>query len=106
MQRLSWHPSSLGFVAHNKVDSDQIPAIPTAQVVQHVRQKFEAAQKQLDLRRPYEDAVMTEAPADPNLLAAYLAYIKAEEKEGDPARVQARGVWLSTAKQTGSSLFS
>ena len=59
-----------------------------AQVPPNVAAAHGKAAKLLDLRRPYEEAVGGERPADAELLAAYMAYAKAEEAHGDPARVQ------------------
>lgn len=42
-----------------------------------------------ELRQPYESSLAGASQAGPELLAAYMAYIKVEERQGDPARVQA-----------------
>lgn len=54
-----------------------------------LRQGYERAAHAAELRQPYEDSVAAGKPAVPELLAAYMAYIKVEERQGDPARVQA-----------------
>jgi hypothetical protein len=43
-----------------------------------------------ELRAANEEAVAPGRPADQDLLAAYVAYVKLEEAHGDPARVQVR----------------
>lgn len=49
---------------------------------------YEKAQQAVDMRQPYEQAVAPGKPADATLLAGYLAYVKLERTQGDPARVQ------------------
>ncbi|KAL4424967.1 hypothetical protein ABPG77_002852 [Micractinium sp. CCAP 211/92] len=53
-----------------------------------LRQGHERAVHAADLRQPYEASVAAGEQAGPELLAAYMAYIKVEERQGDPARVQ------------------
>ncbi|KAL4457863.1 hypothetical protein ABPG75_012728 [Micractinium tetrahymenae] len=53
-----------------------------------LRQGYERAVHAAGLRQPYEDSVAAGREAGPELLAAYMAYIKVEERQGDPARVQ------------------
>ncbi|DBA73744.1 TPA: hypothetical protein ACH3X2_009718 [Trebouxia sp. C0005] len=58
------------------------------QAPSHVQQGFQKAQQAVSLRHEHEAMVAPDKPADENLLAAFLAYIKYEEAKGDPARVQ------------------
>lgn len=58
------------------------------QVPDHVEQGFKKAQQAVSLRSEHEAMVAPDKPADENLLAAFLAYIKYEESKGDPAHVQ------------------
>ncbi|GAB4820618.1 hypothetical protein N2152v2_007664 [Parachlorella kessleri] len=58
------------------------------EVPAHVLSSYKKAQKLVDLRKPYEEAVGPGHAVDAELLAAYMAYIKAEEAHGEPARVQ------------------
>lgn len=53
-----------------------------------LRASHAKAQAAAELRQPYESSVAAGKPADQDLLAAYMAYVKVEEKQGDPARVQ------------------
>jgi hypothetical protein len=53
-----------------------------------VAKGYEKAQQAVDMRQPYEQAVAPGKPADATLLAGYLAYVKLERTQGDPARVQ------------------
>lgn len=76
----TWCP---GFLQNNFARRPQVPDAVAA--------AYAKAQKLLDLRRPYEEAVCGEGRSpDAELLAAYMAYAKAEEAQGDPARVQVR----------------
>lgn len=50
-----------------------------AQVPSHVEQGFTKAQQAVSLRREHEAMVAPIKPADENLLAAFLAYVKYEE---------------------------
>jgi hypothetical protein len=59
-------------------------------VPEHVRKAAERARAAAALRAAHEAAVASDKPADAALLAAYLAYIKLEQTQGDPARVQVR----------------
>ncbi|KAF5828241.1 hypothetical protein DUNSADRAFT_17991 [Dunaliella salina] len=54
----------------------------------HVMKAAEKAAEAFTLRLPYEQAVSADKPADAALLAAYLSYIKLEQAQKDPARVQ------------------
>ncbi|KAL3153941.1 hypothetical protein ABBQ32_013502 [Trebouxia sp. C0010 RCD-2024] len=58
------------------------------QVPDHVEQGFKKAQQAVSLRSEHEAMVASDKPADENLLAAFLAYIKYEEAKGDPPHVQ------------------
>ena len=49
------------------------------QAPSHVQQGFQKAQQAVSLRREHEAMVAPDKPADENLLAAFLAYIKYEE---------------------------
>ena len=49
---------------------------------------YEKAQAAVALRAANEAAVAAGKDADSELLAAYMAYTKREEAQGDPARVQ------------------
>ena len=66
------------------------------------------ARKAAELRAPYEDSVGGGRPADAELLAAYMAYIRVEEKQGDPARVQVRweGRFLARRASRGGPCLS
>jgi hypothetical protein len=55
-----------------------------------LRAAYDKAQHAAELRQPYEASVAAGRPADADLLAAYMAYVKVEERQGDPTRVQAR----------------
>ncbi|KAI8465892.1 MAG: hypothetical protein J3K34DRAFT_452483 [Monoraphidium minutum] len=57
-------------------------------VPDHVRKSAERARSAAALRASHEAAVGGGRSADAGLLAAYLAYIKLEQAQGDPARVQ------------------
>jgi hypothetical protein len=59
----------------------QVPAV--------VQAGYAKAQHAAELRQPYEASVASGKPATADLLAAYMAYIKVEERGGDPSRVQA-----------------
>lgn len=59
-----------------------------APVPDHVRKAAAKAAAAASLRAAHEAAVSGDKPADAALLAAYLAYIKLEQAQGDPARVQ------------------
>ena len=59
-----------------------------AQVPEQVHKGYEKAQAAVALRKANEAAVAPGKEADSELLAAYMAYIKLEEAQGDPARVQ------------------
>ncbi|KAK9810066.1 hypothetical protein WJX72_004227 [[Myrmecia] bisecta] len=48
---------------------------------------YDKAQRAVKLRAGHEAAVAAGKPADADLLAAYMAYIKLEQAQGDPARV-------------------
>lgn len=73
---------------------------PAPQVPAHVIAAYEKAQGLVQARRQYENSLAGSegggggeaAAADTGLLAAYMAYAKAEEAHGDPARVQV-GCW-------------
>ena len=65
-------------------------ALDPVQVPEHVRKGYEKAQSAVAVRRASEEAVAPGKAADSTLLAAYIAYTKLEEAQGDPARVQAR----------------
>lgn len=54
-----------------------------------VQQGYAKAQQAAELRQPYEESVAAGKPAGADLLAAYMAYVKVEERAGDPGRVQA-----------------
>ena len=45
----------------------------------HIQQGFQKAQQAVGLRSQHEGMVAADKPADEDLLAAYLAYIKYEE---------------------------
>ncbi len=64
------------------------PALMCAQVPEHVQRGYEKAQAAVALRKANEAAVSPGKDADSELLAAYMAYTKLEEAQGDPARVQ------------------
>ena len=49
------------------------------QIPDHVEQGFQKAQQDVSLRSQHEAMVAPDKPADENLLAAFLAYIKYEE---------------------------
>lgn len=53
-----------------------------------VQKNFEKAQAAVELRRSYEAAMTPDHAADATLLAMFLGYIKLEQLQGDPARVQ------------------
>ncbi len=73
---------------------------PTAQVPRHVTAAHSKAQRLAELRQPYEEAVSPEHAPDAELLAGYMAYIKAEEAHADPARVQVgAGVGAGAGRQ-------
>eukprot|EP00887_Chlorella_sp_A99_P001390 scaffold8.g1390.t1 len=59
------------------------PGLPDSLAREHRK-----ADKAASLRAPYEEAVAAGKPADAELLAAYMAYVKVEQAQGDPARVQ------------------
>ena len=59
------------------------------QMPEALRAAYDKAQHAAELRQPYEASVAGGRPADADLLAAYMAYVKAEERQGDPTRVQA-----------------
>ena len=63
-------------------------ALMFAQVPEHVQRGYEKAQAAVALRKANEAAVAPGKVADSELLAAYMAYTKLEEAQGDPARVQ------------------
>ncbi|KAL4858071.1 Squamous cell carcinoma antigen recognized by T-cells 3 [Chlorella vulgaris] len=56
----------------------QVPAVLQA--------GYAKAQHAAELRQPYEASVASGKPATADLLAAYMAYIKVEERAGDPSR--------------------
>ena len=58
------------------------------QVPEHVSKGYDKAQAAVALRTANEAAVAPGKDADSELLAAYMAYTKLEEAQGDPARVQ------------------
>ena len=58
---------------------------------EEVRREARRAAKGVQLRQPYEEAVAAGKPADADLLAAYMAYIKVEQTDGEPQRVQVGG---------------
>ncbi|CAD7704932.1 unnamed protein product [Ostreobium quekettii] len=58
------------------------------EVPARVYRSLEKAQMMVDIRRSFEERVGENQTADAELLASYLAYIKIEETNGDPARVQ------------------
>ncbi len=58
------------------------------QVPEHVQKGYDKAQAAVALRTANEAAVAPGKDADSELLAAYMAYTKLEEAQGDPARVQ------------------
>lgn len=53
-----------------------------AQLPGHLQQGFQKAQQAVSLRSQHESLVAADRPADEDLLAAYLAYIKYEEVRG------------------------
>ena len=59
------------------------------QMPEALRAAYDKAQHAAELRQPYETSVAAGRPADADLLAAYMAYVKVEERQGDPTRVQA-----------------
>ena len=67
------------------------------QVPEHVQKGYEKAQAAVALRTASEAAVAPGKDADSDLLAAYMAYTKLEEAQGDPARVQVRRTVLRPA---------
>ena len=56
-----------------------------------ILQAYNKAQEAVSLRQPYEQALAAGQPAGAQLLAAYVSYIKLEEAQGEPARVQVSG---------------
>ncbi len=58
---------------------------------QHVVKAAEKAAAAVELRAGSEASVAPALPADVAKLGAYLAYIKMEQVQADPARVQVRG---------------
>ena len=62
--------------------------LPCMQVPEHVQKGYDKAQAAVALRAANEAAVAAGKDADSELLAAYMAYTKLEEAQGDPARVQ------------------
>ena len=54
-------------------------AAQPADIPDHVQQGFKKAQQAVNLRCEHEAMVAPDKPADENLLAAFLAYIKYEE---------------------------
>ena len=58
-------------------------------MAESLRAAYDKAQHSAELRQPYETSVAAGRPADADLLAAYMAYVKVEERQGDPTRVQA-----------------
>jgi hypothetical protein len=81
-------PAGSAIAAHAGNSSWEAPAA--------LRQGHERAVQAAELRSPYEEAIGGGRAADADLLAAYMAYVKVEERAGDPARVQARveGWWV------------
>ncbi len=61
------------------------------QVPAAVQQGYAKAQHAAELRQPYEESVAAGKPPGADLLAAYMAYVKVEERSGDPGRVQVKG---------------
>lgn len=59
-----------------------------AQLPEHVQAGYSKAQSAVAVRRASEAAVAPGREADSELLAAYMAYIKLEEAQAEPARVQ------------------
>lgn len=74
---------------HPRLAAPPAPA-PQGAAPDHVRKSAERARQAAALRAAHEAAVAGARPADAALLAAYLAYIKLEQAQGDPARVQVR----------------
>lgn len=58
------------------------------QIPDHVQKGHSKAQSVVAVRRASEAAVAAGKVADSELLAAYMAYVKLEEAQGEPARVQ------------------
>ena len=58
-----------------------------------LRSGYDKAQHAAELRQPYETSVGGGRQADADMLAAYMAYIKVEERQGDPSRVQVGLSW-------------
>ena len=56
-----------------------LPGAQQHKVPQHVEQGFQKAQQAVSIRSEHEAMVAAGKPADENLLAAFLAYIKYEE---------------------------
>eukprot|EP00798_Chlamydomonas_sp_ICE-L_P021550 gene21550-28543_t len=54
----------------------------------HIMKAHTKAQEAAQLRMSYETAVSADKAPDANVLAAFLAYVKLEQAQGDPARVQ------------------
>jgi hypothetical protein len=74
-------------------------------VPDHIRKAAQRASEAASLRAAHEAAVGGERAADAGLLAAYLAYVKLEQEQADPARVQASrgprgsaGDWVDWAR--------
>lgn len=65
--------------AYLKWESSLPGAQQPAQMPSHVEQGFQKAQQAVTLRCEHEAMVAPDKPADENLLAAFLAYIKYEE---------------------------
>ena len=55
---------------------------------EHIQKGYSKAQSAVAVRRASEAAVVAGKEANTELLAAYMAYIKLEESQGEPARVQ------------------
>lgn len=70
------------------ITPSQRPLRTPQTVPAHIAKAFTKAQEAVALRKPYEDAVAPDRPADANLLAAYMSYVRLEQAQGDPARVQ------------------
>ncbi|KAL6765001.1 hypothetical protein V8C86DRAFT_2467165 [Haematococcus lacustris] len=58
------------------------------EVPSHITAAAAKAQEAAELRQPYEEAVAKGKEADAALLAAFISYIKLEQAQGNPARVQ------------------
>ena len=76
-----------------------------------ILQAYNKAQEAVSLRQPYEQALAAGQPAGAQLLAAYVSYIKLEEAQGEPARVQVSGaggggLWVMVCRSVGGEALS